>query len=517
MEFRLLGPLEVWHDGREVPVRGTKQRALLAVLLLHANQAVSADRLLDQLWGDEPPEAGTAALRVRISQLRKALSIGGSIPIVTRPGGYAVELAAEQLDLHRFERLVAEAGESEPARATQKLRQALALWRGPALADFVYEPFAYAPAARLEELRILATQRRVEADLALRRHAELVPELELLVTQHPLREQLRAQLILALYRSGRQADALAAYQAARRTLVEELGIEPGLSLQKLERAILRQDDALQLPPAEAAVRSILAVGLRGRPLEPVLSVAGPLAREPNRELIVARLLDDRASLAGAAAEVGDLCAAAQADGVVSRAAVFTSDTPGADAARLATEQDVDLVLVSAGPELLDECDLRDILARAPCDVAVQLGSAAEAGPVLVLFAGSEHDWGAIEVAAWLARGLEVPLRLAGPALEGGGDASRLLASASLAVQRALGVAAEPLLVEPGAEGLVTAAQSAAIAVVGLSERWRDEGVGEARGALARSGRPVLLVRKGLRPGGLAAPSNLTRFTWSLAR
>src|SRR5436190_291042 len=136
MEFRLLGPLEVWHEGREVPVRGAKQRALLAVLLLHANAVVSSDRLLDELWGDEPPEARTAALRVRLSQLRKALDLGGTGPIVTRAPGYAIELRPDELDLARFERLVGEAGSAEPELAAARLREALAPWRGPALADF---------------------------------------------------------------------------------------------------------------------------------------------------------------------------------------------------------------------------------------------------------------------------------------------------------------------------------------------------------------------------------------------
>jgi DNA-binding SARP family transcriptional activator len=172
MDFSLLGPLEVRHEGREVPVRGAKQRALLAVLLLHANAVVSTDRLLDELWGDEPPEARTAALRVRLSQLRKALDIEGTNPIVTRAPGYSIEVRPDQLDLHRFERLVENAGAAEPAEAAEQLREALALWRGPALADFAYEPFAQAAIGRLEELRLLAVEKRIDADLALGRHAE---------------------------------------------------------------------------------------------------------------------------------------------------------------------------------------------------------------------------------------------------------------------------------------------------------------------------------------------------------
>jgi DNA-binding SARP family transcriptional activator len=514
LEFRILGPLEVWHEGRSVPVRGAKQRALLVLLLLHPNQVVSSDRLLEELWGDEQPEAGTAALRVRVSQLRKALDLGAG-PIATRPPGYAIELQSDQLDLQRFERLVQEADVAEPSLAVEKLREALALWRGPALADFAYEPFAQTAIGRLEELRLLALEKRIGADLELGRDAELVAELEALVAEHPLRERLLGQLMLALYRSGRQAEALAVYQTARRSLVDELGIEPGPALQELEKAILRQEPTLERSQAPAAQRSILVAGLQDGALEPLLAIAEPLARQPPREVIVARLLDDQVELGPAAASLQEQRDQLGARGVSARAAVFTSASPGADASRLAAEQDVDLVLVSAPPGLLDNDELAELLHSAPCDVAVLVGGPAAAGPVLVPFTGTEHDWSAIELGAWLAGSWQVPLRLAGPVVEGGRDASRLLASASLAVQRALGVAAEPLLVEPGPKALAAAAHEAAVAVVGLSDRWRKEGLGPVRAALAASGQPTLLVRKGLRPGGLAPAENLTRFTWSL--
>src|SRR5207247_632348 len=216
---------------------------------------------------------------------------------------------------------------------------------------------------------------------------------------------------------------------------------------------------------------------------------------PPRELIVARLLDDRAELPAASAEVAEQCEALGERGVVGRAAVYTSGSPGSDVSRLATEQDVDLVLVAAPPELLGDHELVELLRTAPCDVGVLVGDGPAAGPVLVPFAGTDHDWSAIELGAWLAGSWQAPLRLAGPAVEGGRDASRLLASASLAVQRALGVAAEPLLVEPGPAALAAAAHQAAVAVVGLSDRWQKEGLGPTRGGLARSGQPTLLVRK----------------------
>ncbi len=362
---------------------------------------------------------------------------------------------------------------------------------------------------------MLALERRIAADLTQGRDAELVPELEALVAGHPLREGLRAQLMLALYRAGRQAEALEAYQAARRTLVDELGIEPASALQELEKAILRHDPSLGIEPVQPDLRSILAAEVGGQSLGSVLAIAEPLSQKPPREVIVCRLVETRDGLGRAAAEAGDECRALTERGVLARSAVFTTSSPGADTARLATEQDVDLVLVPAPPRLLDDGELGELLRMAPCDVAVVVGNAPRPGPVLVPFAGADHDWSAIELGAWLAGSWQTPLRIAGPAVEGGRDASRLLASASLAVQRTHRVAAEPLLLEPGPEGLAAAAREVAVAVVGLSDRWQKEGLGSARSALAASGTPALLVRKGLRPGGLASPGNLTRFTWSM--
>ena len=188
-----------------------------------------------------------------------------------------------------------------------------------------------------------------------------------------------------------------------------------------------------------------------------------------------------------------------------RAAAFVSTSAGADTSRLATEQDVDLILVTAGPALLDDPDLGELLRTAPCDVGVVVGEGLVPGPVLVPFAGAEHDWSAIELGAWLAGSWQVPLRIAGPAVEGGRDSSRLLASASLAVQRALGVAAEPLLVEAGPAALVEASRDAAIAVVGLSDRWRKDGLGPTRSALVGTGRPALLVARACGPAGSRRP------------
>jgi predicted ATPase/DNA-binding SARP family transcriptional activator len=246
MEFRILGPLEVVRHGVASSPGGPKHRALLALLLLHANQPVPQSVLFDGLWGDRPPQTAAKALQVYVSQLRRTL---GRELVRTRPGGYELVIGPDALDLARFERLVAEARASSPADAAPKMREALALWRGTPLADVGEAAFAPAETGRLEELRLAASEELAEAELALGHEAELIPELERLVAQNPLRERLREQLMLALYRCGRQADALESYQQARRILVEQLGIDPGLRLRELETAILRQHSALDLVSA----------------------------------------------------------------------------------------------------------------------------------------------------------------------------------------------------------------------------------------------------------------------------
>ena len=242
-EFRILGPIEVAAGDRMLPLGGAKQRGLLAILLFSANEVVSSDRLIDELWAEDAPRSGRTALHVRISQLRKALGPAGH-QLVTRAPGYTLRIDDGQLDLHRFQRLVREADAADPAGASTKLHEALALWRGQPLADLCYEPFTQSAIARLQELRLTALEKRLEADLALRRHVNLVAELEALVTEHPRRERLRVQLMLALYHSGRHADALDCYARARTHLSDELGLEPGPELKALQTAILNHDPSL---------------------------------------------------------------------------------------------------------------------------------------------------------------------------------------------------------------------------------------------------------------------------------
>jgi WD40 repeat protein/DNA-binding SARP family transcriptional activator len=257
VDYRILGPLEVFADGRAVDLAGHKQRALLAVLLLDANHVVSTDRLIDALWDDDPPRTAGKALQVYVSELRKHL---GKDRLQTKAPGYVLRVDEGELDFERFQRL----------RTEGKPTEALSLWRGPPLSEFAYERFAQPEIARLRELRLVCLEDRIEADLASGRHAELVGELESLVREHPLRARLRAQLMLALYRSGRQAEALDVYRDGRRILVDELAIEPSGELRALEQAILNQDPALDLSAAgtrageqPGGIKTFLIADVRG--------------------------------------------------------------------------------------------------------------------------------------------------------------------------------------------------------------------------------------------------------------
>src|SRR5215210_5581606 len=247
MEYRILGPLEVLSEEGLLPLGGAKQRALLALLILNANRVVSRERLIDELWGDDPPDTAVTSVHVYVSRLRK---LAPEASLLTRPPGYVLEAEAESVDLLRFERLAREGrtalAAGDPQRSARVLRVALDLWRGPALAEFANEPFAQIEGGRLDDLRVAALEDRIEADLALGRHAELISELEALIASNPHRERLRQQQMLALYRSGRQTEALAVYRNVR-AMLDEIGIEPGASLQRLERQILNHDADIDAP------------------------------------------------------------------------------------------------------------------------------------------------------------------------------------------------------------------------------------------------------------------------------
>ena len=255
MEFKLLGPLEASDGPTTVTLAGRKQRALLARLLLDANRTVATDRLVDDLWGEDVPESAQKMVQIYVSQLRKVLP---KDMLRTRPPGYAIEIDPAAIDLVRFERLRRE-GEAAHAAgnadlAAERFREALTLWRGDPLAEF-QEPFAQVEAARLAELQLACTESRIDADLDRGRHAELVAELDALVARHPLREGLRARQLLALYRSGRQSEALSSYQAFRTQLADELGLEPSAALKEIERQILRHDSGLDLDAPAPAPQS----------------------------------------------------------------------------------------------------------------------------------------------------------------------------------------------------------------------------------------------------------------------
>jgi DNA-binding SARP family transcriptional activator len=538
MEFRILGPLEVVDGGRVLDVGGARQRALLAILLTRANQVVPRDTLVDALFGEEPREAATNLVQVYVSRLRKALEpererrSGGSV-VVTRAPGYLIRAGPDELDLHRFERLAEEGRRAlaagDAAEAAARLREALELWRGPALADFAYEEFASVESARLEELRLAAVEDRVDADLALGEHASLTAELGTLVAEHPLRERLRGQLMLALYRAGRQAEALDVYQAGRRELVDGLGLEPSSMLRELERAMLRQDPQLDAPdrpvPERLDGRALLVLSKDDAGLDALLAFGVPLAASQRpHDLVLARLVGGDAALRDEARALNERREALAGAGLAARACAFTSQDAAGDTLRLLREQRIELLLTGLDDEAsIAAGDLGTLLERAPCDIALLAGSTAhlrDDGPVAVPFGGAEHDWAALELGAWLAASLPASLLLLGPVAEperGQRDASRLLARASMIVQRIVGVAAEPMLTEPGARPVLEATAEARALVLGLSQGWREKGLGASRTTIAaESPVPVLLVRRGVRPGGLAPDETLTRFTWSLA-
>ncbi len=331
-----------------------------------------------------------------MSSVRKALG-GADVGdrLITQKPGYLLRVGDDELDLHVFERLLArgreQAASGEVERAATTFHEALSQFRGAPLTDFVYEPFAQGPIARLEELRLTALEERLAVDLARGRHSDIVPELEALVATHPLRERLRGQLMVALYRAGRQAEALDTYQDGRRLLVEELGIDPSPALQDLERLILNHDPELQWtepatspasqPPPE---RSVLVVARAADPHEPLVALAEPLTRGPVPHELIVTLLAEGADLASVSAELLELGNTLRERGVTVRTAAFTLRDEGEDIVKLSSEQEVDLLLLPM-PELGDRAIggwLKEVLEAAPCDVALVTSTsrAAEDGP-----------------------------------------------------------------------------------------------------------------------------------------
>jgi DNA-binding SARP family transcriptional activator len=418
---------------RSMRLGGPKQRATLAILLLDANRVVSVERLADALYAGAAPVTAVTQVQRQISDLRKVLP--GPV-IETRSPGYVIHVSPEQLDLNRFERRAEEATQllarGEAQRAADLLREALALWRGRPLADLAYESFAQTAIERLEEIRLAALEQRIEADLALGRHRDLVGELEQITSEQPTRERFGAQLMVALYRSGRQPEALDVYRRTRETLMQEFGIEPTPRLRELERAILTQDRSLDLGGAVEADCAVLVLTADEVELDELRAIAEPLARAQPRELIVACLLVDESALANRAAALNAQCASP----ANARTAVFTTDALARDTVRLARTYDVELVLLDL-PHVEDELPdhLAEILDGSPADVAMLAGSvdAAHGDGVFVPFGGGDHDWAALELGAWLALGTNAPLRLVGTVADPRRerrDASRLLADAS---------------------------------------------------------------------------------------
>lgn len=543
VEFAILGPLEARDAEGQIRISGTKQLGLLAVLLLRPNQFVPIPRLIEELWPHELPTQPVEAVQELVYQVRKAVertAPRGSV-LERNADSYRIIVGPSGLDLYRFERLVRKAAEARQAGdirfASSTLREALDVWRGPPLANLTFEPLTAARAeiTRLDELRLGALVDRIEVELDLGLAEEAVPELEALILEHPLDERLRALLMLALYRSGRQADALTIFQETRSALNDELGIEPGRRLQELQQSILRHDP--ELDPVEASGSASAAPTSRGRTViviaeqeaevDGLLGLGSALARSQlARELIFALVVGESGLLGRASAVAGKWRASLTGQGIEARTAAFTSPSAGADAVRLATREDVDLLLMACPPELAAEGvipdGLRLALAEAPCDVALLregTGDAHAAEQILVPFGGLRHDWTALETAAWAAKALHVPLALLGIDARdenGGRDASSVLADASLLLQQVVGMSAEPRLAAEPQEALLQAADEATLLVVGLPDRWHQSGIGPLRQALARPSRGTLLfVRSGSRPSGLNPPETSPVFRWSV--
>ena len=515
VEYRLLGPLEVLVDGRPVELGPPRHRCLLVLLLTQANAVVPAHQIVDELWGDAPPASAVNLVQGAVSALRKVL---GREAIATGAGG-TPSGSPRALDLQRFERLAQGAWRSTTAGSTTlrarsaKRSRSGAARRSPTSRTSCSFRRSRPGSTSSDCWPSSATSRRSSASAGTRTcsrgsaHSSgttpaRAPTRSADARAVPLRAPGgRARgLPLGAGHAGRGARDLAgARPAGARGTHPAPGSRPPAA---------RAGRTAIAVAAEEPLRSILVTPLAPKSVDSLLALAEPLARQPRREIVVVGTVTHGDELAG----LSDALQARRAElverGLATRAAAFTSMTPGADLARLAIEHDVDLLLVDAPGGLLEDARVLTLLDQAPSDVAIVAAPSGGAVTraverVLVPFGGAVHDWAAVEVGAWLARNTSSSLRLLG-ASEGtqGRDASRLLADASLAVQHAFGVPAEPLLVEPDAEALLAAASDAGAVVVGLTERWRREGLGAARTALAtRASAPTALVRRGIAPVG----------------
>lgn len=505
-EFGLLGPLEVVDDGRPVSIEGDKPRVLLALLLLEAGQVLSSGRLIDVVWPEGPPASAGRVLHVYVGRLRKAL---GASQIETVGAGYVLRLRGARLDLLEFERL-AEQGRAlldndRPREASEELAEALRLWRGDPLADLPPE-YLLGERARLGELRVAAIELRNAAMLAAGRHAELVPDLAALAQRHPLRESLQAQLMLALYRCGRQAEALTVYRQLQSTLHRELGLEPTAELRRLEQAILRQEPRLVADGAPVSARTLVVAARRSDPAR--LLALGRLAAVRSRpDVILIRLVEPTADVGAATRELEPL----RTDAV--RVTALRSTRATHELRRILADQEASLLLLDVADE-----DLRGppLMTDAPCDVAfVRWRDGFDpALPIAVPFGGSDNDWAAVELAALVAVAANSALRLLAAASPGNGDVDRFLASAALIVQRFLPAAVEPAVMEPGDAGTSAALAGCGLVITGLGD-WAADGIGDARLRLTHRPVPAIFVRRGLRPGLIAPAHTLTCFRWTV--
>jgi DNA-binding SARP family transcriptional activator len=505
ISIRLLGPVQALSGGVEIDLGAPKARAVLALLALDHGRGVAAARLIDDVWGGRPPASAAKALQVYVSQLRKTL---GPAAIATEPHGYRLAASAASIDVADFEaraaagRTALAAGHADVAATA--FAEALALWRGDALEDLRGEPGLAPVRAHLDELRLVVEELRGDALLAAGGAGLLLPVLVGIAREHPLRERFQEQLMLALYRSGRQADALDVYAALRRRLHDELGLEPSPRVRELQQAILRQDESLAVRPARTSLPPVIAAG---RAPQRLALVAGPLAHVSGGELVLLTTVAEQSALTSALDELSAL----RGDAV--RVAAFVSRRPAADVMKLAAREVANLVVLQADRGELAE-PLPDAVVESTCDVALFVDGDGEVpgGRVCVLHGGADEDWAGVELATTLARATGRTLRLIG-ARVGDEDASLLLARSSLAVQRFGGIAAEGALFEPGSPDTLREATGGGLLVAGVATLPGGR-LPDATTALGKLGAPLLLVRRGSRTGLLQPSQTWTRFSWS---